>query len=273
MATSDHELHTLAGAYVLDAVTDSERARFDAHLAGCEQCRQEVRELREATARLGAAAAIDPRADLKRMTIEAAGRISQRAPAAGRRGGQRPAGGPGLPGAPERAGATERAGGPGRRLRTASRALLPRLALAATVVVTAGAVGLGVAMHDQMRQLHDSQRQSHLIAVVLNAPDKVMLSARIRTGGMATVVMSHRAHAVVFTAHGLRALPAAEGYELWLMGPAGTRAAGLLGAPVDGMAGPAVLSGLGAGDMIGLTVEPADGSRRPTSVPIVLIRA
>jgi Anti-sigma-K factor rskA len=70
----------------------------------------------------------------------------------------------------------------------------------------------------------------------------------------------------------LPALPTARGYELWLMGPAGDRPAGLLRVPADGMAGPTVLSGLGARDMIGLTIEPASGSPRPTSVPIVLIR-
>ena len=246
MATGDHELHTLAGAYVLDAVTDDERDRFDAHLAGCEQCRQEIRELREATAGLGQAAAIAPRAELRRATVRAASRITQQAPLAGLTGQL------------------------ARRSRPA--AWLPKLALVAAASATAAAIGLGVVMRDQMGQLHDSQGQNHLIAVVLNAPDKVMMSARIRTGGMATVVMSHRAHAVVFTAHGLSALPAAEGYELWLMGPAGDRPAGLLRGPADGMAGPAVLSGLRADDMVGLTVEPVSGSQRPTSVPIVLIR-
>ena len=51
MAIGDHDLHTLAGAYVLDAVTAGERAAFAGHLAGCEQCRQEIREFRAATAR------------------------------------------------------------------------------------------------------------------------------------------------------------------------------------------------------------------------------
>jgi hypothetical protein len=38
-----------------------------------------------------------------------------------------------------------------------------------------------------------------------------------------------------------------------------------------GMAGPAVVSGLAAGDMIGVTVEPATGSTTPTSAPVVMI--
>ena len=48
------EVHTLTGAYVLDAVTDLERAAFDRHVAECPACAAEVREFRETTARLGA---------------------------------------------------------------------------------------------------------------------------------------------------------------------------------------------------------------------------
>jgi hypothetical protein len=37
------------------------------------------------------------------------------------------------------------------------------------------------------------------------------------------------------------------------------------------MAGPMVVSGLSAGDKVGVTVEPAGGSRRPTTLPVVVI--
>src|SRR5579859_4512758 len=81
MASSGNELHTLAGAYVMDAVNDFERAQFSRHLAGCPDCRFEIRELQEAAARLGTAAAVHPRSELKGQTIRAAGRISQLPPA------------------------------------------------------------------------------------------------------------------------------------------------------------------------------------------------
>jgi anti-sigma-K factor RskA len=76
----------------------------------------------------------------------------------------------------------------------------------------------------------------------------------------------------VFTAADLRLLPVAQSYELWLIGPAGSRPAGMVpGSSRGGMAGPMVVSGLEAGDSVGLTVEPADGSPRPTSPPVVLV--
>jgi anti-sigma-K factor RskA len=103
------------------------------------------------------------------------------------------------------------------------------------------------------------------IAEVLTAPDATMLTARLTTGGHATVVMSPRDRMLVFTAAGLRALPASQCYELWLLEPGRERPAGVLGMPSHGMAGPLVATGLRAGDRLGLTVEPASGSQRPTS--------
>ncbi|HVB45866.1 MAG TPA: anti-sigma factor [Streptosporangiaceae bacterium] len=244
MASADHEIHALAGAYVLDAVTDQERGSFAAHLAGCEQCREDVREMRETAARLGAAAAVRPRPELAEQTIAAARRTSQLAPASEQGQGT--------------------GAGPARRAVAA-------VGLAAAVLVLAAAVGLGVLANSTMRQLHRSQGQDRMIAAVLTAPDAVMRTAKVRTGGTATVVMSRRKRAVIFTAHGLRPLPAAESYELWLMSAAGDRPAGTLKMAPGGMAGPAVLSGVAAGDMIGLTVEPATGSPLPTSVPLVMI--
>src|SRR5581483_1374348 len=57
------------------------------------------------------------------------------------------------------------------------------------------------------------------IAEVLTAPDATTLTARVTTGGHATVVMSARDRMLVFTAAGLRTLPASQCYELWLLEP------------------------------------------------------
>jgi hypothetical protein len=98
-----------------------------------------------------------------------------------------------------------------------------------------------------------------------------MLTAKVTSGGMATVVVSHRAHMGVFMAHDLPALPAAKRYELWLMGPHGVRPAGMLPTRQGGMAGPALIMRMRPGDKVGLTIEPAAGSRYPTSATLVLI--
>ncbi len=124
---------------------------------------------------------------------------------------------------------------------------------------------------DTQHRLSQQQAHSRAIATVLNAPDAVMTSARAVTGGSATVVMSHRDHALVLTTARLPALPSGQRYEVWLMGRHRIRAAGMLPPLRKGMTAPVVVSGVAAGDMVGLTIEPASGSRAPSSVPMLMI--
>ncbi|MEV7092636.1 anti-sigma factor [Amycolatopsis sp. NPDC051045] len=74
------ELHTLTGAYALDAVSGAERAEFERHLGRCAACRQEVAELRATGARLAVAAAVDPPPELKPAVLAAVARIRRLPP-------------------------------------------------------------------------------------------------------------------------------------------------------------------------------------------------
>src|SRR5712691_1805446 len=80
MEPGETDLHTLAGAYAMDAVADPDRAAFEQHLAGCGPCREEIRGLREATARLATAAQLRPRPELRTATLRAAALIRQLPP-------------------------------------------------------------------------------------------------------------------------------------------------------------------------------------------------
>jgi hypothetical protein len=214
----------------------------------CEECTGEVAGLLEATARLAAAAAARPPAALREELLAKTARTRQLPPV--------------THGAP--AGAARHAG-PARTGRIRSLVRVPRLAavLAVVAVLAAVAVWGGGAVGRSPRA--GSSPQSHDIAAVLTAPDVTVLTARVRTGGTATVVMSGRVRMLVFAANGLRALPGSWRYELWLVAPGGDRPAGLLPVPRHGMSGPVVAAGLRAGDRLGLSVEPAAGSRHPTS--------
>ena len=78
--THGREPHTLAGAYAMDAISAPDRARFERHLAGCEECTQEIAGLREATARLATATAVPPPSALKERVMAAAALTRQQPP-------------------------------------------------------------------------------------------------------------------------------------------------------------------------------------------------
>ena len=225
------DAHTLAGAYAMDAISERDRARFERHLAGCQECTREIASLREATARLGAATAVTPPAGMKERVMAAAAMTRQQPPATAE------------PDAPVRAAAMVRAGTWLRSLPWLGR-LAVTVAAAAAVAVLALAVVFGVSDGSMRQQLSQAQASSQQIAAVLIAHDAQMMTGPVAGGGTATIVMSHSRHALVFTAAGLRALPASRGYELWLIGPAGTRSVGMLLVGSHGMTGPVIASGL-----------------------------
>ena len=241
------EPHTLAGAYALDAIDGPDRARFERHLARCPACTAELRELREATARLAGAAAADPPADLIEHVVAAAARTRQLPPAAARPPARRP--------------------GPGRLRRAAPRWVAAGLVAA----VLAGAAATGLAAVTAEHHLSSARQSDHAIAEVLNAPDAVLLTARVTAGGKATVVMSRRDRALVFTTDGLPPLRAGRCYQLWLMGSAGDRPVGVLPAPDHGMTSPVIATGLAAGDWVALTVEPVGRPPGSATAPILML--
>ena len=159
--------HTLAGAYALDALGASDRARFERHLSGCPACAQEARGLQEATARLSDTLATQPPDGMRERVMAAAARTRQNPPVL------RPA---------------RATPWPGRRW---------GIAVACGVLAIALVVG-GLAFHMQ-QQLNQDQSRSRAIAAVLNAPDAAMMTvAASSTQGSGTIVMSHQAHALVF---------------------------------------------------------------------------
>jgi anti-sigma-K factor RskA len=232
----------LAGAYALNSLTSQDRARFERHMARCRDCADRATEFAEVTAYLAAAVPVPPPAGLKYRALSAAAGFGQVPTAAG-------------------------TGRPPERARISPR--LAGLAAAAATTCLVIATVLGLTARDAQRQLSQELQRNHQIAAILTARDAIMLDAPVKTGGNATVVMSGEERALVFAAAGLRRLPASECYELWLIGPSGDHAAGMLPGQQPGKTGPVVAAGLTAGDRLGLSVEPAGGSAHPTS-PMLL---
>jgi anti-sigma-K factor RskA len=244
--------HMLAGPFALDALNPADRARFERHLARCEDCREETRGLAEAAARLAVLSTAVPPPELRERVLAAAAATRQPQPLvlAGSAGS-------------EHASLARRA--------AFSPVLVPRLAVAIGGMLALLALALGSLTVTARHTLGMEQARSHQIAMIMNAPDAMMVTASAAGGGTATVVMSHRDRAMVLTTARLPAPPHGMGYQLWLMGPAGPRAGGMLPAPRQGMTPPVVVSGLAGGDRIELTVEPAAGAPHPTSRPVLVL--
>jgi anti-sigma factor RsiW len=240
------DLHVLTGSYVLDAVSDGEREEFERHLQACPSCDAEVRGLRETAARLALARAVTPPVRMEQRVLAATYQTRQLPPLA--------------------------ADLPLERYRTARerrRAAWPRrLAVAAAAASVAAAVTLGVAQLSTQHQLDTARASGAAIARVVTAPDARVATARTRAGGSVTVVTSAGLRESVVSATGMAALPAGRVYQAWVMSPAGdARSAGLL-------AGTQLLaSAVTSGDRIGITVEPAGGTTKPTTTPIAVVPA
>jgi anti-sigma-K factor RskA len=235
------DLHTLAGAYALDALPEEDRTRFEGHLARCEACLQEVRGLREASAQLGVAVAAPAPARLRAQTLARITEVRQLPPAV-----------------PEVADLA------------AERARRPRLAygLAAACLIVA-LFSSFLAVRWQQDLTHE-RAAAQAVAAVLSAPDARTVTAPVQDGS-ATVVVSQSRGSMVFASSGLRQLPRSRTYELWLMSPAGARPAGLLRPNAAGRTDPLVKAPLGDANQVGLTVEPAGGSPQPTSTPFLVL--
>ena len=238
--------HTLAGAYALDALSDEDRERFERHLGVCESCRAEAASLRDAAGQLAEATAAIPPPRLRGLVLAEAARTRQQSPVRIAERVRRSWHGVGWPAA-------------------------PRLAVAIAGAGILVALALGTLLINDQHRLHMDAAHSSQIAAVLNAPDADIMTVPARTHGSATVVMSHAAQALVLTTARLPALPATECYQVWLMGPQRMKSAGKLPPPKQGMTPPMIVAGLAAGDEMGVTIEPAGGSPRPSSPPVLML--
>ena len=70
---TDEQIHELAAAYALDALAPADRAAFEAHLGGCDRCREEVAGFAGAATGLAyAAEGPAPPGELRTRLLEAA---------------------------------------------------------------------------------------------------------------------------------------------------------------------------------------------------------
>lgn len=228
-----NEIHALSGAYAVDALDDLERARFEQHLADCAECRAEVASLREAAALLPEAAAVAPPAELRANVLDAISRVRPLPPL------------------------VEPKTLPTRRWSSIL------LTAAVTVFILGGAAFL-------VHPWSGSTSQQITVAnKVIAAHDAHRHTVSLPVGGTATLVDSPSIGRAVLLTKDLADPPKGKTYELWLQSPSGTmEPAGLL---KSGGEQKVLFEGSSAKAVgAGITVEPAGGSKAPTTEPIAL---
>jgi anti-sigma-K factor RskA len=243
------DIHTLTGAYAADALPEDERRFFEAHLAECDACAQEVAELQATAAILGAASYETPPPGMKSAVLAEIDRIRQEPPL------------------------TTAGGTAGGRQSAAARAMArwtTNLALPAAAVVVIVVLGLGAVVANLNARLGEVETASTSVTEVLAAPDAQLVAAEGPDGSHAQIVVSESRGEAVFVASGLEPAPHEHTYELWLIDDTGATPAGLFDVDDRGRATRIMTGDLASTLAIGVTVEPAGGSPQPTTEPIMV---
>lgn len=237
------DMHKLTGAYAMDALDELERARFEQHLAQCEDCRAEVAELRETAALLSETVAVTPPASLRESVLSGISQVRPLAPEV----------------------TSVHVTAPARSEQPAGRRGWAPFLVAAALALF---VGLGAMI---VAPWADDDEVPRLTAAeqVLQAPDAEKVFLDLGEAGRATVVRSKSQDKAVITTEDMVAAPDGKDYELWFMSPEEEFvAAGLMPDAADQTV---VLDGSAAEAVaVGITVEPDGGSKQPTTDPIAL---
>lgn len=286
------ETHTLTGAYVLNALSPTERAAFEEHRSACVLCDVETTELTETVARLGLAAAEPAPPELKQRVLTRAAHTRQLPPRAARvadhstrealvetpRGvhGRDAVGTGSEQGAHDRFGPTggwepgagRAGGGRGSRRRWITPVLIAAcLAAAAGSGLHAIRLTEDLTRTTQERQRVDSELDK--VNTILTSPDTRLLTSGVDQA-TATIAVSRAQGRLLLMTRDLPALPADRAYQAWMITPGGPHSAGLLAKSAE--PSPLVTDLVPDTGTVGITVEPASGSPAPTTQPIMIMK-
>lgn len=239
------DLHSLSGAYVLDALTEQERVDFEMHLRRCPTCRDEVASLREVAPLLAETVASEPPPSLRESILAQAARTRQDPPDSVQQAE--------VPAARDREHPAHGRVIPLRRRRWAAG-----LAAAAALVVGGGVTWQVV-----------EQTTTSVTEQVASAPDARSWQAETTGGATIVVTRSEQMGEAVLRVKGLDDPGEGHAYQAWLQNEEGNMVpAGVM----SGTDGEMVLKGdVRQAKGVGVTVEPASGSDQPTTDPIALV--
>ena len=206
------EIHGAVGAYVVNALDPDELEEFEAHLAVCPTCRQEVVEFGETAAELSLLASASPPPAALRGSILSA--ISEVRP---------------LPPEPPVETAPSAPTGNGSQTITADlRHAVDELALrrqqrrtrvlsVLVAAVVAAAVALGGVVYTLVQSRQAQVAQQAAETELLTAPDVQTYTATMKDGGQISFVVSKSLDRALFIGKDLPAVGSDRTYQLWTL--------------------------------------------------------
>lgn len=243
------ELHSSVGIYVADALDLEERTNFEAHLDHCAECRESVREMREALAGVSGLHEVAAPAALRASVLQ---QISTT---------------PMLSVVKEKAVAPTQPspiveekksnvieGNFGRR-----RPMMARLAAAAAVL----AVALGGVTLWQQNELQSFQAADAQRVELLSAPD-LQVSTTALDGVDITYLVSQTRGEGIIASEGLPSPGDDRSWQVWVFEDETPRSAAIVN---DGGQVQVIVDGVAGGSALAITNEPLGGSDQPTADP------
>ena len=225
-----NDIHDLVAPYALDALDPDERAEFERHLAGCERCTRELRELQGTAAALAwGVEAPEPPDGLRDRILEQARGEAQVVPFRHRRSW-----------------------------------VTPVLGIAAAAAACL-AIGLGLWAASLSKDLDHERGLNAAQARALEVVGDPTAKVTALKGAEGTLVVGSNGRAALVVC-GLEPAPSGQTYEAWLIRgrpvPAGLFEAG------DTCTAVTLEGAAQSGSTVAVTREPAKGSKQPTSDPI-----
>jgi len=227
-------IHELTAAYALDALDPDERAKYEAHLQGCERCQEELSSFWETSEALAVAASGPAPSPALRDRILADVRNEPPQNV--------------VPLAPRRA-----------RL---APALVAVTAVAALVAIVVGA--RSIQLSSDLDATREALRRERTAAAVLADPDATVVALQ---AGKGRLVVDPDGTAVLVL-DGLGSAPAGKTYQAWIVEGETPAPAGLF--PGEGGLDLVLVEGtVDEGDVVAVTVESSGGAETPTP-PLVV---
>ena len=266
----NQNIHDLADAYAVGALTEAEYAEYTAHLEHCPSCRREVADLLDVTSAMSESVAVDPPPGLRASVLAAIAQTPQEPAASEPEPQSEPLRAVPVPTGGKHEGvhaADDEAASNVVPLRRSWATTVSSLGADAAVLA---AVAFGGLWWQERQDADDAVAQAQQLTTLLSADDvRTVPGVSQKQGHAGAIVMSRSEGEAIFVASELPDLPGDQVYEAWTInGSQAPNPAGTFTPQGDHSLVSLPEASLQA-DTMAITVEPAGGSDQPTSDAVV----